>query len=375
MIYFDNAATTKMCKEACEAMFPLLGELCGNPSSAHEAGQAAASALFIAHRDISSCLGCEPNEIFFTSCGSEGDTMALLSAAEYGTSQGKRHIISQKAEHHAVLNTLKALEKHGFEITLLDVDQYGMVSPENIARSIRTETALVTIMTANNEIGTIQPIAEIGKICRERNVLFHTDAVQAAGHIPLDVTALNCDMLTISAHKFHGPKGVGAVYIRRGVPVTPLIYGGGQERGKRGGTENLPAIVGMAAALKHCVSVMSERTEYISTLRDRLIDGISELPNAHLNGHPTIRLCGNVSFCFGDTEGERLVYLLNKKGICCSSASACSSGLSEPSHVMLAIGRSPELAKGSLRLSLSEYNTAEEIETVISEIRNIIYNL
>ncbi|MBQ9947496.1 MAG: cysteine desulfurase [Oscillospiraceae bacterium] len=375
MIYFDNAATTKMCKEACKAMFPLLEELCGNPSSAHEAGQAAASALFTAHRDVAGCFGCEPNEIFFTSCGSEGDTMALLSAAEYGASQGKRHIISQKTEHHAVLNTLKALEKHGFEITLLDVDEYGMVSPENIARYIRTETALVTIMTANNEIGTIQPIAEIGKICRDRNVLFHTDAVQAAGHIPLNVTALNCDMLTISAHKFHGPKGVGPVYIRRGVPVTPLIYGGGQERGKRGGTENLPAIVGMAAALKHCVSVMDERTKYISTLRDRLIDGISELPNVHLNGHPTARLCGNVSFCFRGIEGERLVYLLNKKGICCSSASACSSGLSEPSHVMLAIGRSPELAKGSLRLSLSEYNTAEEIETVISEIRNIIYNL
>ncbi len=372
MIYFDNAATTKMCNEACNAMFPLLEELCGNPSSAHEAGQAAASALFTARRDIAECIGCEANELFFTSCGSEGNTMAILSAAEYSKTNGKHLIISQKTEHHSVLNILRSLEKKGFEICLLDVDEYGMVSPENIARAIRPDTALVTIMTANNEIGTIQPIAEIGRICKERSVLFHTDAVQAAGHIPLDVTALNCDMLTISAHKFHGPKGVGAVYIRRGIPVTQLIYGGGQERGKRGGTENLPAIAGMAAALKYSISEMDMHTEYISILRDRLIDGISKLPNVHLNGHPTARLCGNVSFCFGDIEGERLVYLLNKRGICCSSASACSSGMSEPSHVMLAIGRTTELAKGSLRLSISEYNTPEEIETVLSALREII---
>ena len=371
MIYLDNAATTKLCDKAFEAMLPLLRDNYGNPSSSHEMGQQAAAVLFAARREMSGILGCEPYELFFTSGGSESDCMAILSAARLGEKNGKRHIISQKTEHHAVLNTLSELSKQGFDVTLLDTDREGRVSPASLERAMRPDTALVTIMTANNEIGTIQPIKELAEICREHGALFHTDAVQAAGHLPTDVRELGCDMLSLSAHKFHGPKGAGALYVRGGTEVFPLIHGGGQERGKRGGTENIAAIAGMSAALKQAVTDMPQRISHITRLRDLIIHELSQLPCASLNGSRSERLCGNVSFCFEGAVGERLVYQLSRRGICVSAGSACASGTGA-SHVLLALGMDAEKAGSAIRLSLSEYNTEDEVRTAIAAIRELV---
>lgn len=371
MIYLDNAATTKLCDAAFDAMLPLLKENYGNPSSSHEMGQQAASVLFTARREMSQCLGCEPYELFFTSGGSEADSMAILSAAQLGARQGRRHIISQKTEHHAVLNTLEHLKTEGYEITLLDVDSEGRVSTDAVERALRQDTALVSIMTANNEVGTIQPVKKIAEICREHGVLFHTDAVQAVGHLPVSIRDIGCDMLSLSAHKFHGPKGAGALYIRGGIEVFPLIHGGGQERGKRGGTENIAAIAGMSAALKQATERLQERTQHITRLRDLLIDELSSLPCASLNGSRTERLCGNVSFCFEGAVGERLVYQLSRQGICVSAGSACSSGTGA-SHVLLALGLDEKKAGSAVRLSISEYNTEAEILTAANALREIL---
>ena len=371
-IYADNAATTKMSKTAFEAMLPYITDIYGNPSSLHSAGQAAADALRKARADMADALGCEPSEIIFTSGGSEADNQAIISAAAIGEKKGKKHIISSAFEHHAVLHTLKKLEKQGFEVTLLDVEKNGIINPDDVAKAITDSTCLVTIMFANNEIGTIQPIAEIGKICRENGVIFHTDAVQAAGHIKIDVKEQNIDMLSLSAHKFHGPKGVGALYAKKGIRLINLIDGGAQERGKRAGTENVPAIVSMAAALTEAVQEIDENAKKVSILRDRLIAGLSKIPHSALNGDPSRRLPGNVSFCFEGIEGESLLLLLDAKGICASSGSACTSGSLDPSHVLLAIGRPHEVAHGSLRLTLSEGNTEEEIDYMIKEITEVV---
>ncbi|MDD6220616.1 MAG: cysteine desulfurase NifS [Clostridia bacterium] len=371
-IYADNAATTKMSKTAFEAMLPYITDIYGNPSSLHSAGQAAADALRKARADMAEALGCEPSEIIFTSGGSEADNQAIISAAAIGEKKGKKHIISSAFEHHAVLHTLKKLEKQGFEVTLLDVGKNGIINPDDVAKAITDSTCLVTIMFANNEIGTIQPIAEIGKICRENGVIFHTDAVQAAGHIKIDVKEQNIDMLSLSAHKFHGPKGVGALYAKKGIRLINLIEGGAQERGKRAGTENVPAIVSMAAALTEAVQEIDENAKKVSILRDRLIAGLSKIPHSALNGDPSRRLPGNVSFCFEGIEGESLLLLLDAKGICASSGSACTSGSLDPSHVLLAIGRPHEVAHGSLRLTLSEGNTEEEIDYMIKEITEVV---
>ena len=371
-IYADNAATTKMSKTAFEAMLPYITDIYGNPSSLHSAGQAAADALRKARADMAEALGCEPSEIIFTSGGREADNQAIISAAAIGEKKGKKHIISSAFEHHAVLHTLKKLEKQGFEVTLLDVGKNGIINPDDVAKAITDSTCLVTIMFANNEIGTIQPIAEIGKICRENGVIFHTDAVQAAGHIKIDVKEQNIDMLSLSAHKFHGPKGVGALYAKKGIRLINLIEGGAQERGKRAGTENVPAIVSMAAALTEAVQEIDENAKKVSTLRDRLIAGLSKIPHSALNGDPSRRLPGNVSFCFEGIEGESLLLLLDAKGICASSGSACTSGSLDPSHVLLAIGRPHEVAHGSLRLTLSEGNTEEEIDYMIKEITEVV---
>ena len=371
-IYADNAATTKMSKTAFEAMLPYITDIYGNPSSLHSAGQAAADALRKARADMADALGCEPSEIIFTSGGSEADNQAIISAAAIGEKKGKKHIISSAFEHHAVLHTLKKLEKQGFEVTLLDVGKNGIINPDDVAKAITDSTYLVTIMFANNEIGTIQPIAEIGKICRENGVIFHTDAVQAAGHIKIDVKEQNIDMLSLSAHKFHGPKGVGALYAKKGIRLINLIEGGAQERGKRAGTENVPAIVSMAAALTEAVQEIDENAKKVSILRDRLIAGLSKIPHSALNGDPSQRLPGNVSFCFEGIEGESLLLLLDAKGICASSGSACTSGSLDPSHVLLAIGRPHEVAHGSLRLTLSEGNTEEEIDYMIKEITEVV---
>lgn len=372
MIYADNAATTRLSKTALEAMLPFMEESYGNPSSLHTAGQVAATAMFNARKDIADCIGADVKEIYFTSGGSEADNQALLTAAELGERKGKKHIISDKIEHHAVLHALKKLEKRGFEVTLLDVDGEGNVNPEDVRAAIRPDTALVTIMTANNEIGTIMPIRKIAEICREKGVLFHTDAVQAVGHIPIDVKELGCDMLSLAAHKFHGPKGVGALYVRKGITPSILIEGGAQERGRRGGTENIPAIAGMAAALKEAVSKLEENGKRLAKMRDRLIEGLSEIPHSALNGNPSKRLPGNVNMCFEGIEGESLLLLLDIKGICGSSGSACTSGSLDPSHVLLAIGRPHEVAHGSLRLTISEYNTEEEIETIIKTVPEVV---
>lgn len=371
-IYADNAATTKMSKTAFEAMLPYITDIYGNPSSLHSAGQAAADALRKARADMVDALGCEPSEIIFTSGGSEADNQAIISAAAIGEKKGKKHIISSAFEHHAVLHTLKKLEKQGFEVTLLDVGKNGIINPDDVAKAITDSTCLVTIMFANNEIGTIQSIAEIGKICRENGVIFHTDAVQAAGHIKIDVKEQNIDMLSLSAHKFHGPKGVGALYAKKGIRLINLIEGGAQERGKRAGTENVPAIVSMAAALTEAVQEIDENAKKVSILRDRLIAGLSKIPHSALNGDPSRRLPGNVSFCFEGIEGESLLLLLDAKGICASSGSACTSGSLDPSHVLLAIGRPHEVAHGSLRLTLSEGNTEEEIDYMIKEITEVV---
>ena len=367
-VYADNAATTKMSQTAINAMLPYMERIYGNPSSLHSVGQEAAEALQSARETIAKCLNASPNEITFTSGGSEADNQALLSAAWLGLRKGKKHIISTAFEHHAILHTLKKLEKEGFEVQLLDVGPLGNITAQQVADAIREDTCLVTTMYANNEIGSILPIAEIGAVCKEKGVLFHTDAVQAAGHLPIDVKAQNIDMLSLSAHKFHGPKGVGVLYARRGVPLTSLIEGGAQERGKRAGTENIPGIMGMAAALQDACQHMEANAVYVSHLRDRLIEGLSQIPHSALNGDPVNRLPGNVSFCFEGIEGESLLLLLDSKGICASSGSACTSGSLDPSHVLLAIGRPHEVAHGSLRLSLSEWNTDEEIDHILAEV-------
>lgn len=371
-IYADNAATTRMSRRAIDAMLPYLSDIFGNPSSLHSIGQEATQALFAARQTVAEQLGCEPRELTFTSGGSEADNMALVSAATLGARKGKKHIISTAFEHHAVLHTLARLEKQGFEVTLLDVHENGLISAEEVEQAIRPDTCLVSVMYANNEIGTIQPIAEIGAVCRAHGVLFHTDAVQAVGHLPIDVVKQNIDLLSLSAHKFHGPKGIGALYARRGIALTNLIEGGAQERGKRAGTENVPAIVSMAAALKEACENMEKNTAYVRALRDRLIEGLSKIPHGALNGDREHRLVGNVSFCFEGIEGESLLLLLDDKGVCASSGSACTSGSLDPSHVLLAIGRPHEVAHGSLRLTLSEENTEEEIDTIIRAVTETV---
>lgn len=371
-IYVDNAATTKTSRTAIEAMLPYFDKIYGNPSSLHSVGQAAADALRKAREEAAEVLGCEPNEITFTSGGSEADNQALVSAAAIGARKGKKHIISTAFEHHAILHTLKKLEKEGFEVTLLDVHENGMVSAQQVADAIREDTCLVSVMYANNEIGSIQPIAEIGAVCKEKGVIFHTDAVQAVGHVHINVKEENIDMLSLSAHKFHGPKGVGLLYARKGVRLTNIIEGGAQERGKRAGTENIPGIVGMVAALKEANANIDANAEKVSALRDRLIEGLEKIPHSALNGDRTKRLPGNVSFCFEGIEGESLLLLLDAKGICASSGSACTSGSLDPSHVLLAIGRPHEVAHGSLRLTLSEENTQEEIDYIIEETTKVV---
>ena len=371
-IYADNAATTKMSRTAIDAMLPYMETYYGNPSSLHSVGQEAAEALQNARERIAACLGCQPREITFTSGGSEADNQALLSAAKIGARKGKKHIISTAFEHHAILHTLKKLEKEGFEVELLPVGPTGTVTAEQVKNAIRDDTCLVTIMYANNEIGSVLPIAEIGAVCKEKGVLFHTDAVQAAGHLHINVKEENIDMLSLSAHKFHGPKGIGLLYARQGILLTPLIEGGAQERGKRAGTENIPAIMGMAAALEEACAHIDENAAKVSALRDKLIAGLSKIPHCALNGDPVNRLPGNVSFCFEGIEGESLLLLLDAKGICASSGSACTSGSLDPSHVLLAIGRPHEVAHGSLRLSLCEWNTEEEIDYMLKEIPEIV---
>ena len=371
-IYVDNAATTKTSRTAIEAMLPYMDKIYGNPSSLHSVGQAAADALRKAREEAAEVLGCEPNEITFTSGGSEADNQALVSAAAIGARKGKKHIISTAFEHHAILHTLKKLEKEGFEVTLLDVHENGMVSAQQVADAIREDTCLVSVMYANNEIGSIQPISEIGAVCKEKGVIFHTDAVQAVGHVHINVKEENIDMLSLSAHKFHGPKGVGLLYARKGVRLTNIIEGGAQERGKRAGTENIPGIVGMVAALKEANANIDANAEKVSALRDRLIEGLEKIPHSALNGDRTKRLPGNVSFCFEGIEGESLLLLLDAKGICASSGSACTSGSLDPSHVLLAIGRPHEVAHGSLRLTLSEENTQEEVDYIIEETTKVV---
>jgi len=370
--YLDNAATTKMSEAAIKAMIPYMNEIYGNPSSLHSVGQEANEALQNARERIAKLLGCEPREITFTSGGSEADNQAIISAASLGERKGKKHIISTAFEHHAVLHTLEKLEKQGFEVTLLDVHENGLVTAEQVGEAIRDDTCLVTIMYANNEIGTIQPITEIGAVCREKGVLFHTDAVQAVGHLHINVKEQNIDMLSLSAHKFHGPKGVGVLYVKKGIPLITLIEGGAQERGKRAGTENIPAIMGMAAALEEACAKIDENTAKLTALRDKLIAGLSEIPHSILNGDAKQRLPGNVNFCFEGIEGESLLLLLDDKGICASSGSACTSGSLDPSHVLLAIGRVHDVAHGSLRLSLSEENTEEEVEYVIKSAKEVV---
>ena len=371
-IYVDNAATTKTSRTAIEAMLPYMDKIYGNPSSLHSVGQVAADALRKAREEAAEVLGCEPNEITFTSGGSEADNQALVSAAAIGARKGKKHIISTAFEHHAILHTLKKLEKEGFEVTLLDVHENGMVSAQQVADAIREDTCLVSVMYANNEIGSIQPIAEIGAVCKEKGVIFHTDAVQAVGHVHINVKEENIDMLSLSAHKFHGPKGVGLLYARKGVRLTNIIEGGAQERGKRAGTENIHGIVGMVAALKEANANIDANAEKVSALRDRLIEGLEKIPHSALNGDRTKRLPGNVSFCFEGIEGESLLLLLDAKGICASSGSACTSGSLDPSHVLLAIGRPHEVAHGSLRLTLSEENTQEEVDYIIEETTKVV---
>lgn len=371
-VYADNAATTRMSRTAIDAMLPYMESVYGNPSSLHSIGQEAAEALQDARETVARCLGCEAKEIYFTSGGSEADNQAIISACAIGARKGKKHIISTAFEHHAVLHTLKKMEKNGFEVTLLDVHENGIIKPEELAAAIREDTCLVTVMYANNEIGTIQPISEISRICREKGVLFHTDAVQAAGYIKINVKEQNIDMLSISAHKFHGPKGAGVLYARTGIPITNVIEGGAQERGKRAGTENLPAIVGMAAALKEACEHIDENTEKLAHLRDKLIDSLSQIPHTVINGDRKTRLPGNVNACFEGIEGESLLMMLDMKGVCASSGSACTSGSLDPSHVLLAIGRPHEIAHGSLRLSLCKYNTEEEIDHIIKVVPEVV---
>ena len=372
-VYADNAATTKLSPAAKEAMLPYFDEIYGNPSTLYTLGQEAAEHLLACRTEIAQLIGAaDPREIVFTSGGSEADNQAIISAARNGARKGKKHLISTKFEHHAVLHTLDKLRKEGFDVTLLDVHENGVVRVEDVAAAIRDDTALVSVMFANNEIGTIQPIEAIGALCRERGIPFHTDAVQAVGHVPVDVQAMNIDLLSCSAHKFNGPRGVGFLYARRGIPLTNIIEGGAQERGKRGGTENTPAIAGMAAALREAVDHMSENTEKVTRLRETLIAGLSTIEHARLNGDRAQRVPGTVNFCFEGIEGESLLLLLDRKGIAASSGSACTSGSLDPSHVLLAIGRPHEVAHGSLRLSLCEENTEQEVDVMLREIPQVI---
>ena len=372
MIYADNAATTKMCPAAIQAMATCMEENYGNPSSLYAFGQQAREALEDARERIAACLGCAPREITFTSGGSEADNQAIFSAAKLGARKGKKHIISTAFEHHAVLHTLDTLKQQGFDITLLDVHENGVVTAQQVQDAIREDTCLVTVMFANNEIGTIQPIAEIGKVCRERGVLFHTDAVQAVGHIPVNVARQNIDMLSLSAHKFHGPKGIGVLYAKRGIPLDSLIHGGAQERGKRAGTENLSAIVGMAVALEQATANLDAYAAKLTPLRDRLIAGLDKIPYSELNGDREQRLPGTVNFCFEGIEGEALLLLLDDKGVCASSGSACTSGSLDPSHVLLAIGRPHEVAHGSLRLSLDDTITQDQVDYIIQAVTEVV---
>ena len=371
-VYVDNAATTAMSDKAIEAMTPYLKDVYGNPSSLHTVGQIAKERLEDARARIAKCLNCDPREVYFTSGGSEADNQAIRSAAINGARKGKKHIITTAFEHHAVLHTLRKLEKEGFEVTCLPVHSDGLINAEEVAAAIRPDTALVTVMFANNEVGTILPITEIGAVCRKAGVVFHTDAVQAVGHIPVDVQAQNIDMLSLSAHKFHGPKGVGALYCKRGIPLNSFVEGGAQERNKRAGTENLAGIASMAAALEEVCADMTENGKKLCALRDRLIDGLLKITHSKLNGDRAQRLPSNVNICFEGIEGESLLLLLDAKGICASSGSACTSGSLDPSHVLLALGLPHEVAHGSLRLSLSEYNTAEEIEYIIKEVPKVV---
>ena len=371
-VYADNAATTKISKHALQAMMPCFETYYGNPSSLHTVGQEAKEVLDQARETVAKCLGCEAREIYFTSGGSEADNQAIRSAAFYGAKKGKKHIISTAFEHHAVLHTLNVLEKEGFEITLLDVKEGHNITAQQVKDAIREDTCLVTCMYANNEIGSVLPISEIGAVCKEAGVPFHTDAVQAAGHIAIDVKAQNIDMLSLSGHKFHGPKGVGALYVRRGIPLKNLIDGGAQERGKRAGTENLPAIVGMAAALEDACAHLEENTKKVTALRDKLIAGLEKIPHCALNGDRVNRLPNNVSFCFEGIEGESLLLYLDAQGISASSGSACTSGSLDPSHVLLAIGRVHDVAHGSLRLSLCHDNTEEEIDYILQCVPQVV---
>ena len=371
-VYADNAATTQMSENVLKAMMPLLTDIYGNPSSLHSIGQVAKEYLENARETVADCIGADPKEIYFTSGGSEADNQAIRSAAYIGARKGKKHIISSKFEHHAVLHTLDALKKEGFTVTLLDVYSNGVVKPEDVENAITDETCLVTIMTANNEIGTIQPIAEIGKICKEKGVLFHTDAVQAVGHIPVNVKDMNVDMLSVSAHKFHGPKGVGFLYARKGILLTNIIYGGPQERSKRAGTENMASIVGMATAIKEATDHLEENAAKVTAMRNRLIDGLKGIERSRINGDLEHHLPGTLNMCFEGIEGESLLLLLDAKGICASSGSACTSGSLDPSHVLLSIGVPVEIAHGSLRLSISEYNTMEQMDHIVESIPVVV---
>ena len=374
-IYADNAATTKISQTAMKAMISAMENSYGNPSSIHQIGMAANDALQTAREQIARCLGCMPKEIFFTSGGTESDNQAIVSAAILGAKQNKRHIISTAFEHHAVLHTLRRLKEQGFEIQLLDVGAEGNITAAQVEEAIRPDTCLVTVMFANNEIGSVLPIAEIGEVCRAHGVLFHTDAVQAAGHIPVNVKKQNIDMLSLSAHKFHGPRGIGALYVKRGIELTSLMEGGGQERGKRPGTENLPAIMGMAAALKEECTLMEQNEAKVIAMRDRLIQGLSQITYSILNGSREKRLPGNVNFCFEGVSGESLLLLLDSRGICASSGSACASGALDPSHVLLSLGLAPEIAQGSLRISLDISNTEEEIDYMLEVIPQVVEQL
>ena len=371
-VYADNAATTRISDHALQAMMPCFETYYGNPSSLHTVGQEAKEKLEDARARVAALLGCEPREIYFTSGGSEADNQAILSAARYGARKGKKHIISTAFEHHAVLHTLNKLEKEGFEVTLLDVREGHNITAQQVKNAIREDTCLVTCMYANNEIGSVLPIAEIGAVCKEAGVPFHTDAVQAVGHLHIHVKEQNIDMLSLSGHKFHGPKGVGALYVRRGLPLVNVIEGGAQERGKRAGTENLPGIVGMAAAMEDACANMDANNKKVMALRDKLIAGLSQIPHCALNGDPVNRLPGNVSFCFEGIEGESLLLLLDAQGIAASSGSACTSGSLDPSHVLLAIGRVHDVAHGSLRLSLSHYNTEEEVDHILKVVPEVV---
>ena len=371
-VYADNAATTCVSKTAREAMMPYLTERYGNPSSLYSFAQIVTEDLANARATVAQCINAEPREIYFTSGGSEADNQAIISAAKLGAKKGKKHIISTKFEHHAVLHTLKKLEKEGFAVELLPVGPTGTVTAQQVKDAIREDTCLVTVMYANNEIGSILPIAEIGAVCREKGVLFHTDAVQAAGHLRINVNEQNIDMLSLSGHKFHGPKGTGVLYARQGIPLTNIIEGGAQERGKRAGTENVPGIMGLAAALKEACDHIDENAAKVSALRDQLIAGLSQIPHGALNGDPVHRLPGNVNFCFEGIEGESLLLLLDQVGVCASSGSACTSGSLDPSHVLLAIGRPHEVAHGSLRLSLCEWNTQEDVDHILKEVPRIV---